>query len=268
MPKSSRGGKSTIYVPRYVAQPTTQPQNQDDDDNTTPQQVTPQNTVPTSVKLDNFRNLTDDEKADIIDSLIKTPVPTFLAKNSFQQFTYGMKMDDKPTIVDDTALNTMGGQELFRTINNSVDTTHRMKFDADEVAMQVLKGTYTRVSDSGGSVYGKGIYFADNYSDSIAYGNTSGNIKKTAVIRGKLNPTAKTISYSQAMSLAQKEMASGSKLGKALSKTDSQSATSIYALSKGYDVMTSGHGYYTVLNRGAVTMSKDIRAMGKYGSKW
>ena len=265
MPKSNRSGKVTTSIPRVVMQP--KAQQQDDDNSATPQQVQP-NIVQPSVKLDNFRNLTDDEKADIIDTLIKTPVPTFLAKNSFQQFTYGMKMDDKPTVVDDTTLNTMGGKEIFRTVNNSVDTTHRMRFDADEVAMQVLKGTYTRVSDSGGSVYGKGIYFADSYSDSTAYGNTSGNIKKTAVIRGKLNPNAKTITYSQAKSLAQKEIASGSKLGKALSKADTQSATSIYALSKGYDVMTSGHGYYNVLNRGALTMSKDIRAMGKYGSKW
>lgn len=263
MPKTSRGGKVSTSIPKVVAQP--KPQTQDDDDNATPQQA---NVVQPSVKLDNFRNLTDDEKADIIESLIKTPVPTFLAQNSFQKFTFGMKLDDKPTIVDDKTLDSMGGQELFRTINNSVDRTNRMKFDADEIAMQVLKGTYTRVSDSGGSVYGKGIYFGDSYGSSIAYGNISGDIKKTAVIRGKLNANAKSISYSQAKMLAQKEVASGSKFGKALKKTDTESQASIYALSKGYDVMTSGHGYYVVLNRGAVTMSKDIRAMGKYGSKW
>ena len=264
MPKSSRGGKvsASVSIPRIVMP--TKPQTQDDDNNTTPQQVTP-NLVQPSVKLDNFRNLTDDEKADIIDTLIKTPVPTFLAKNSFQQFTYGMKMDDKPTLVDDKTLDTMSGTDLYRTINNSVDTVNRMKFDADEIATQVLKGTYTRVSDSGGSVYGKGIYFANNYLDSVSYGNSRGNIKKTAVIRGKLNPNAKTISYRQATVLAQKEMTSGSKLGKVLSKADSKSATSIYALAKGYDVMTSGHGYYTVLNRGALTMSKDIKASS---SKW
>lgn len=50
------------------------------------------------------------------------------------------------------------------------------------------------------------------------------------------------------------------KLGKALRKCDQSSAVSIYAMAKGYNVITSGGGYYNILSRNAITMSKTIKA--------
>lgn len=97
------------------------------------------------------------------------------------------------------------------------------------------------------------------------YGNARGNIQKSAVIRGKLNSNAKVISYSKATSGLQQEIASGSKLGRSLSRMDNKSAVSMYALSKGYNVISSGHGYLNILNRNAVTMSKTTKAVS---DKW
>ena len=114
------------------------------------------------------------------------------------------------------------------------------------------------------------MYFADDYGSSQIYGNTTGNIKSTAMIRCKVNSNAKAINYSKARSGLQTEIASGSKLGKSLARinrTDSQSAVSIYALCKGYNVITSGHGYFNVLNRNAVTMSTTIKATNRNG-RW
>ena len=50
-------------------------------------------------------------------------------------------------------------------------------------------------------------------------------------------------------------------LGKALKNCDRDSQASIYAMAKGYNVITSGHGYYNILNRNAVTMSKTISSI-------
>ena len=119
-------------------------------------------------------------------------------------------------------------------------------------------GRVTRTSDNGGSVYGRGIYFADNKTDSSYYGNARGNVKKTAQIRCKLNNNAKLINYTKASSGASAEISKGTKLGKALAKCDSKSRASIWAMANGYNVLTSGHGYYNILNRNAVTMSKSI----------
>ena len=154
--------------------------------------------------------------------------------------------------------NKMNGTELFRTVNNVYDRQNDISYSADQIAKQVMAGRVTRTSDNGGSVYGRGIYFADNKRDSSAYGNTRGNVKKTAIIRGKLNSNAKIINYNKASSGASQEIAKGTKLGKALAKCDRASQASIYAMSKGYNVLTSGHGYYNILNRNAVTMSKSI----------
>ena len=219
-----------------------------------------------SADYNTFMAMSDDEKADFIATNIKQGVPAHLAQNDFQRFVYNSGLNEKPDVVDDATLNSMTGTEIFRTVNNVYDSKNDISYNADQIARQVMAGRVTRVSDNGGSVYGRGIYFADNYNDSAyGYGNASGNVKKTAVMRAKLNNNAKTISYSQARSGAMKEMASGSKLGNTLRKCDGSSQASIYAMSKGYNVITSGNGYLNILNRNAITMSKDIKPRG---TKW
>ena len=214
-----------------------------------------------------FMQATDDEKAQMITTLTREKVPIFLADNDFQKLTFALGGTDKPTIVTDKQLNSINGVEIYRTVNSVKDTKHGITYNADDIATQIQKGTVTRVSDSGGSAYGRGIYFADDYGSSACYGNVNGNVKKCAVVRAKIDPKAKVIDYNKATRQMQREMASGSKLGKALSKCDSQSRVSIYALSKGYSAISSGGwgGYYNVLSRKALVMSEDVRPRS---SRW
>lgn len=218
-----------------------------------------------SADYNKFMAMTDDEKADFISTNIKSGVPDHLADNSFQRFLYNSKITDRPDLVDDATLDTMTGTEIFRTVNDVYNKNKDLGYTATQVAGQVMKGRDTRVSDTGGSVYGRGIYFADSYSGSTSYGNTRGNVKSTAVMRAKLNNNAKVIDSAKAKFGAKQEIASGSKLGKTLAKCDSESRPSIYAMSKGYNVISSGHGYYNILNRNAMTMSSDIKPKD---SKW
>ena len=218
-----------------------------------------------STDYNTFMAMTDDQKADFISNNIKSDVPDHLAKNDFQRFVYNSGLNEKPTIVDDATLDTMTGMEIFRTVNSVYDRQNDISYTGDQIAKQVMGGRYTRVSDNGGSVYGRGIYFADSYNGSASYGNTRGNTKQTAVMRGKLNSNAKVINYYTAKSGVSQEISSGSKLGKVLRKADSASQVSIYAMSKGYNVIASGHGYLNVLNRNAITMSSSVKAKG---SSW
>ena len=218
-----------------------------------------------SADYNKFMAMTDDEKADFISANIKQGVPAHLAQNDFQKFIYNSGLNEKPDVVSDATLDTMTGTEIFRTVNNVYDSKNDISYTADQIAKQVAAGRVTRVSDNGGSVYGRGIYFASGYSSSTSYGNSSGNVKKTAVIRGKLNSNAKVIDYSSANKGALSEISKGTKLGKVLSKCDRDSRSSIYAMSKGYNVISSGHGYLNVLNRNAITMSSDIKPKS---SKW
>lgn len=214
---------------------------------------------------DAFMAMSDDDKADYIDQAVRNGVPVFLADNDFQKFIYNSGMNDKPQIVSDATLDSMNGTEIFRTVNNVYDQRHDISYSADQIAAQVTKGSVTRVSDTGGSVYGRGIYFASDYGDSTAYGNRRGDIKRTAVIRGKLNSNARVINYRTARQGMSAEISSRSKLGRSLSRMDTESAVSMYALAKGFNVITSGHSYINILNRNAVTMSDTYKAVG---SSW
>lgn len=235
-----------------------------------PQTPPPQQTNITpsafSQQYDDFMKLSDDNKADAISQAIKQGVPMHLNNQSdFQKFIYNMGLNDKPDVVDDATLSAMKGVDLFRNVNSNYNAKTDVGFTADQIAKQVQAGSKTYVSSGGTAVYGSGIYFGDSYTSSGAYGNTRGNVKKTAVMRAKLNSNAKIISYNSATQGVSKEIRSGSKLGKMLSKVSYDSQASIYAMAKGYNVITSGHGYYNILNRNAITMSKDIRPKG---SSW
>lgn len=264
MAKSNRGGKAGATTTFTIRQPAFHPvTNPRPTPQPTPQPVvqpTPQPVI--SANFDAFKKMTDDQKADVITQAAKTQVPVFLAQNDLQRVLYGLKLNDKPTLVDDSVLDAMPGKELFRTVNAGSDGIHRMKFNADEIANQTIRGSVTRVSDAGGSVHGRGIYFADSYRGSTAYGRTSGNMKQTAVVRVKLSPTAKTISESSAISGLSREISSGSRLGRTLAKIGRQDQTAVYALAKGYDAIVASNGYHVVINRSVLVASKTINPMG------
>ena len=258
MAKGNRGGQkaNTAVAGTGNIQPTQQAQQAQ---NTQPQVDDTQQAQAMSAQYDAFMAMSDDEKADVIDKMIAQGVPAHLADNDFQKMIYNIGLNDRPQLVDDATLDGMNGTELFRTINNVYDSRNDISYTADQIARQVQAGRVTRVSDNGGSVYGRGIYFADDKRESSYYGNTRGNVQKTAQIRCKLNSNAKVIRHSQATQGVSAEISKGTKLGKVLRKCDRDSQSSIYALAKGYNVITSGHGYYNILNRNAVTMSNGIK---------
>ena len=255
MAKGSRGGQragGSLSGGASLQQPQTPQQQQ-------PVQVDDtQQASAFGTDYNSFMAMTDDEKADVISNAVQQGVPAHLSNTDFQKFVYNSGLNDKPDVVDDATLDSMTGTELFRTVDGVYDKQNDISYTADQIARQVMAGRVTRTSDTGGSVYGRGIYFADSKSGSTSYGGTRGNVKKTAVMRAKLNSNAKIINYNTASNGASAEIRSGSKLGKALAKCDTKSAISIYAMTKGYNVITSGHGYMNVLNRNAITMSKSV----------
>ena len=225
-----------------------------------------------STDYNTFMAMSDDEKADVISDAIKQGVPDHLAQNDFQRFVFNSGLNDKPDVVDDATLDSMHGTEMFRTVNDNYNKVTDIGYNADTMAKQVQGGRYTYM-DGNASVLGKGIYFAGKtnytsayYESTNYYGKTKGDVKKSAVMRAKLNSNAKIMNYDTAKKGVSAEIASGSKLGKVSSKSDSASRVSIFAMTKGYNVLQDGN-YFNVLNRNAMTMSKDIKAISRSG-KW
>lgn len=214
-----------------------------------------------STSYDQFMQMTDDQKAQAITNALRGDVPDHLNKRSdLQKMLYNLGIDEKPQVVDDKTLNSMNGTEVYRTVDAVWDRNTDVSYTAPQIAKQVQAGRYTRVSGVGSSAYGEGLYFATDRGSSTAYGGVRGDVQKTCVMRGKLNNNARSISYSSAYTGAQREMNSGSALGNALKRCNTTSgAMSIWALSKGYNVIDNGMGYINVLNRSALTLSSTVK---------
>ena len=261
MAKGSRGGQRGTTGSASLQQALSQVQPQAQAPEIDDTQVAPD----FDKDYNDFIKMSEDEKVDAISTAIQNGVPNHLSNTDFQKMIYNLKFNDKPQLVDDKTLDSMTGTEMFRTVNNVYDSKNDLGYSAKEIAKQIQTGSITRTSDNGGSIYGRGIYFADDYHDSALYGYNTGDVNKTAVIRAKLNSNAKVLSYNTAMSGVRSEINSGSKLGRLLQNADYDSRPSIFATVKGYNVLDARNGYYVILNRRAVSMSKNVKAKG---SKW
>lgn len=259
MAKGNRGGKritasmraaAPVVTPTQVTPPT-------------PQQVAKGDIMPTGgVPYSDFKNMSDDEKADVITSALGVGTPLFLDDSGMQKFAYFTGMSDKPKVVSDAQLDKTQGVELYRTINDAYNPKTDIGYTSNDIVKQIRDGDFTMYSDSGGSVHGKAIYFADNYADSSYYGSSG---KNPVTMRAKVT-SGKTISERKLDSDYQSALRKGDKLALACSNADRGSARNLYGLAKGYDVVTSG-GYYMVLNRGALTVSSTTKKT-QIGGRW
>ena len=252
MAKGTRGGKRITASMRAAAPKVTPTQVTPP----TPQQVAQGNILPKGgVAFSDFQDMTDDEKADVITSALGVGTPLFLDDSGLQKFAYFTGMSDKPTVVSDSQLDSMQGTELFRTVNNAYNRKTDIGYTSNDIYKQIATGDFTMYSDSGGSAHGKGIYFADDFGSSRAYGSGSSD---TLMMRAKITG-GKTITESKLDSDYSKALSRGDKLALACSNADSSSARNLYGLAKGYSTIDCGWNYWVVLNRGAITMSSTTK---------
>ena len=224
----------------------------------TPQQVAQGNILPTGgVAFSEFQSMTDDEKADVINDALRTGVPLFLDDSGMQRFAYFTGMSDKPNVVSDSALDGMKGTELFRTVHNAYNRQTDIGYSAKDICDEVSKGDFTMYSDSGGSAYGKAIYFANNLSGSLAYRTGGKDLTMHAKITG-----GKGIDYNTNSNNYTKALRNNDKLAKACSRAGYGDAENLYALAKGYTHVTdnSRSGYNMILNRSCLTVSDTYKS--------
>ena len=224
----------------------------------------PANT-PSGMTLDDLMKLPEDQRYDALNDILDNPnikVPDYLDSSDTTKLIYALGMNNKPTVVSDSQLDSMSGRELFRTI---YETGSMPPPSTDAVADQIRNGDYTHMSGKGGSLHGRAIYFATDFSDSAGYGWGEQN---AMIIRGKLNSNANIRSEGS----LQRQMYSdstfdNSRLNKRLSGTD---AIAAYALTHGVDGWYN-RSYTMMVNRGALTMSsqnKRVQSGRTYYYSW
>lgn len=250
--RAGGGGRSAAIPPQQVTPPT-------------PQQVAQGNVLPNGgVAYDEFLKMSDDDKADVVADALQVGLPLFLDDSPLQRLAYFTGMSDKPTMVDDSALDSMRGQDIFRTVHDTYNSSLDIGYSATEIYKQIAYGDFTMYSDSGGSAYGRGIYFADSFRESSLYQQGAQN--KNWTMRAKIT-SGKTISTGQLTRDFSRALNAGDKLANACDRFSTRDSLNLYALAKGYSAVIDGSsGYHMILNRGCLTMSKTTKRPNSGGS--
>ncbi|MBR0075488.1 MAG: hypothetical protein IJP96_07020 [Synergistaceae bacterium] len=145
--------------------------------------------TPSGVTYDQFMQMSDKDKADFVFNVINNPniiVPDYLDESVTSKVMYALGMNNKPEVVSDAKLDKIKGKSLYRTVSDAETIS------GTEILDQIRYGDYTQLSRSGGSVYGRAIYFSTDFERSAMFGFGS---EKTnpVMMRAKINPNAKII---------------------------------------------------------------------------
>ena len=204
----------------------------------------------------------------------------------FQKFVNNSGYDDKPTVLDEDEFDKAPGITVYRTVNSGAGIT------AVGIANQIgnedacLYNTY-----NGGQAIGKGLYTTPSISGSWAYGSYPDR-PGTAMMEFKIKPNAKIINVydlkNQFDAEALNPRSYAAHLQRICRKADhdpgyiDEDAYGMYALSKGYSIVTRASGttqaalrnalasgkdtYTTILNRGAVYMNRSTKKISRFSS--
>ena len=223
----------------------------------TPQQIAKGNVLPKGgVPFSKFEKMTDDQKAQVIMDSLGVAVPMFLDDSPAQRLAYFTGMSEKPDVVTESQLRKMQGQNLWRSVHNAYNRGADIGYTPQQIYNQIATGDFTMYSDSGGSAYGRAIYFDVRKG---SYGSGAG----FGIIHAKIKPTATIWSHSKVANAVQNEISSGSKLGQALAavrRADSASVNTVYCLAKGIDGYEDRNysGYHMIVNRKALAISDTL----------
>ncbi|MBR0315670.1 MAG: hypothetical protein IJQ99_02250 [Synergistaceae bacterium] len=209
------------------------------------------------VSYEQFFAMSDEDKADFVFNVINNPniiVPDYLDDSVTSKVMYALGMNNKPIVVSDSELDKLPGEDLYRTVYDTPDSS----ISSTEILDQIRHSDYTQLSGSGGSVYGRAIYFATDFERSAMFGIEETN---PVMMRAKINPNAKIIEVHNLSNIS-----TNSRFIKKLqtrikgdyTKDFSNDWMSLTALANGIDgwkLNKNKYDYVMVLNRRALTVS-------------
>ena len=225
---------------------------------------------PAGVTYDQFMQMSDEDKADFVFNVINNHniiVPDYLDNSVTSKVMYAFGMNNKPQVVSDSELDKIKGKDLYRTVYDIPDSP----ISSTEILDQIRHSDYTQLSGSGGSVYGRAIYFATDFERSAMFGIEETN---PVMMRAKINPNAKMIEVHNLSN-----MSTNSKFIQKLqahikgdyTKDFSNDWMSLTALANGFDgwrVTPYGtkNDYVMIINRRALTVSSKSKKVDNEGS--
>lgn len=198
----------------------------------------------------NFDKMSEDQKVTAIANALKNKSPN----DMLEDVIYRISGNEKPLTASDDDILATESEIIYKTFTPRYDKKEGKRLTADELAKKLYNGE--NVERPGRNRYGVGNYFTADYSTG-SYG------QRNIIIAGVLNKNAKVIESSKAGYQAFMEIKKGTKLGKILKRLPEEGQNAIYALAKGYNVISisNGDSYNDtkyILNHKALTLSKNL----------
>ena len=206
--------------------------------------------TPAGVTYSQFMAMGEQERYDVMDRIIgdkNIKVPNYLDDSITSKVMYALGLNGKPQVVSDAEFDKREGETFYRTVRDGSIT-------ASDIINQIKTSDYTQLSNSGGSFWGRALYFGNNFGLSAFYG---AHDKNAMIMRVKINPNSKIMTSAELARMSINDN-NYSKISKKrnLSYEDSYA---LYALAKGIDGWREyDTGQLMVLNRRSlITSSKN-----------
>ena len=222
------------------------------------QAPSPQNTPVVQGAVTQLSQMTDDQLSQLVMQSKTVDMPSQLSdvSDATQKFVYLAGLNEKPQVLSDKAFKQYMSDNgltksdiLSRSVggaNYSVQGTS-IRLSPTQVTDMTKYSALNYIGGKvGGQVYGAGTYFDQNGGRNTGYSNG-------ATMIGVLSKNAKPITKSSLIQKSQAWARKNPKSAQAIGRI-SNSNLSIYALAQGYNVITSGNGYFNVIDRSAVVL--------------
>ena len=211
-----------------------------------------------AISIAQLQSMSDAEFVNYINALKSTPIDQNTYFNhdwDTQRLIANMpELNQAPSVVDANTFAGLPGETMYRTVNAAGTSS------AIEICARTMASDVTTIGAGG---MGDGFYFSTSLTSSQAgFGNTHGNINKTATMSCKLNQNARVVTNtdlnsmlgreSSAVQAAVRNMSSGNTWG------GSGSGLMAYALRKGYNVVSRRDTTFNVIDRRAATWSDNV----------
>ena len=225
--------------------------------------------TPSGVTYDQFMKMSMDERYDTMAQIIDNPditVPDYLDKSVITKVMYAIGMNNKPTIVSDTELDKMKGKVISNSFAEDETVIYRGIKSAElktgkKIAEEIINGDYTQFSNTGGSMFGRAIYFTTSFGQ--AESASIDDKDKGAVVRAKVKPNANILYMSD---IKRKSYKDSSFQGKVQTKLPqySNDDMALYAIANGIQGwFAHGTPYVMIVDRSALNISSTVKNIKK-----
>lgn len=238
----------------------------DDDDQDDQQQIQAQSDGK-PMSLSDFANMTDDEMTDVYNKAQQAALPSNLYDSPTQRLIHYLGINDTMESATDSELRQAvkaGATALYRTVNHNT----QQNLTSAQIADDHRSGAVFNIGGTGGTAYGGGLYFSDDFKGSKMYGRPYlGPVNTIAAV---FNSKAKGITGYDLSLKATAFLKSHPKFAKAIGVDTSQTRmggrtwlsnreSSLVAMAMGYNYtkhsVGGGENYYVILDRSIVSAS-------------